>query len=46
MVHERYGTSMHEAEDLPDGELRTEMVTKYAERATQAEERMAQMQAK
>ena len=46
MVHERYGTSMHEAEDLPDGELLTEVVTKYAERATQAEERMAHMEAK
>ena len=37
---------MHVAEDLTDGYLLTEAVTKYVERATQAEERMAQMEVK
>ena len=37
---------MHVAEDLTDGYLLTEAVTKYAERTTQAEERMAQMEVK
>ena len=46
MGQEGYGTAMHATEDLSDGELMTEAVTKYAERDTQAEERMAQMEAK
>ena len=46
MGQEGYGTDMHAVEDLTDGDLLAELVTKYAERATQAEERMAQMDAK
>ena len=41
-----YGTAMHVAEDLMDRDLLDEAVTKYAEKVTQAEERMAQMEAK
>ena len=41
-----YGISMHTTEDLTDGDSLTEAVPKYAERATQAEEIMAQMKAK
>ena len=37
---------MHAAEDLTDGDYLTEAVTKHAEIPTQAEERMAQMEAK
>ena len=43
---EGYGTAMNNAEDLTDGDSLTEAVKKYVERATQAEERMAQMEAK
>ena len=43
---EGYGTYMHAVEYLTDGDFLTEAVTKYAERATQAEERMAQMEVK
>ena len=32
-----YGISMHTTEDLTDGDSLTEAVSKYAERATQAE---------
>ena len=46
MVQEGYVIAMHATEDLNDGYLPTEAVTKYAERATQAEERMAQMEEK
>ena len=46
MGQKRYRTSMHTAEYLTDGDLLTEEVTKYAEIATQAEEKMAQMRAK
>ena len=46
MGQEGYVTSMHAAEDLTDGDFLTEAVKKYAERATQAEERMAKMEAK
>ena len=45
MGREGYGTAMHAAEKLTDGDSMTEAVTKYVERATQAEERMAQMEA-
>ena len=38
---ERYGTSMHAREDLTHEDFLTEAVIKYAERSTQAEERMA-----
>ena len=34
---------MHVAEDLTGGDFLTEEVVKYAERATQAEDRMAQI---
>ena len=33
---EGYGKSTHAAEDLTDGDFLTEVVTQYAERATQA----------
>ena len=46
MGQEGYGTAIHAAEDLTDGDSLTESVTKYVERATQAEECMAQMEAK
>ena len=46
MGQEQYITSLHAAEDLTDGYFLTEAVTKYAERETQAEERMAQMETK
>ena len=46
MGQEGYGNSMHATEDLTEGNSLTEAITKYAERATQAEERMAQMEAK
>ena len=46
MGQEGYGTAMNNAEDLTDGDSLTEAVKKYVERATQAEERMAQMEAK
>ena len=46
MVQDGYGTAMHAAEDLTDGGSLTEAVTKYAERATQSEEQMAQIKAK
>ena len=46
MGQEGYGTAMNAVEDLNDGDSLTEAVTKYAKRATQAEERMAQMEAK
>ena len=41
MGQELYGTAKHATEYLTDGNSLTEAVTKYAERATQAEERMA-----
>ena len=41
-----YGTAMHVAGDLTDADSLTEAVKKYAERATQAEERMTQMEVK
>ena len=41
MGKEGYGTSMHAADDLTDGDSLTEAVTKYVERVTQAEESMA-----
>ena len=41
MGQEVYGTAMHAAEDLTNTYFLTEAVTKYADRATQAEERMA-----
>ena len=44
MGQEGYGTAMHAAEDLTDGDLLMEPVKKYAERATQVEEHMAQME--
>ena len=46
MGKEEYGTAMHAAEDLTDGDSLTRSVTKYAERATLAEEHIAQMEAK
>ena len=46
MVQEGYSIDMHSAEDLTDGDSMTEAVKKYAEGATQAEERMVQMEAK
>ena len=46
MGQEGYGTSMHDAEELTDGNSLREAVTKYAERATQEKERMAQMEEK
>ena len=46
MGQEGYGTAMNAAEDLTNGYLTTEEETKYAERATKAEEQMAQMEAK
>ena len=46
MGQEGYGTAMHAAEDLTNGDLLTEAVTKYAERETQADECMAYMEAK
>ena len=45
MGKERYGTAMQSAEDLNYGDLLTEAVTKYAERATQAEGKLFQMEA-
>ena len=39
-----YGTAIHVAGDLTDADSLTEAVKKYAERATQEEERMAQME--
>ena len=41
MGKEGCGTAMHTAEDLTYGDFLTEAVIKYAERATQDEERMA-----
>ena len=46
MIQEGYVTALHAAEDLTDGDSLTEAVKKYVERATQSEERMAQMEAK
>ena len=46
MGQEVYGAFMNAAEDLTDGDSLTEAITKYTERATQAEEHMAQMEAK
>ena len=46
MGQEGYGAAMHAVEDLADEDLLTESVTKYAERATLAEEHIAQMEAK
>ena len=46
MGREGYGPALHAAEDLTDGDLLTDTVTKYAERATQTEECMAQMEEK
>ena len=46
MGQEGYGTAMHAVEKLTDGDFLTEAVTKYAERATQTEARMAQMEVK
>ena len=46
MWQEDYGTAMHAAEELTDGDQPTKEVTEYAERAIQAEERMAQMEEK
>ena len=37
---------MNATEYLTDGDFLTEAITNYAERATQAEERMSQMEAK
>ena len=45
MSQEGYGTAMHSAEDQTDRNLLTEAVTKYAERATQAEGKLFQMEA-
>ena len=45
MGQQGYGTAMNYAEDLTDWDFLTEAVTKYANRSTQAEERMAQMEA-
>ena len=46
MGQDGYGTVMHAAEDLTDGDSLTEAVTKYEDRETQAEARMVQMEAK
>ena len=46
MGQEGYVIALHATEDLTDGDLLTEAVTKCAERSMQAEERMAQMEAK
>ena len=46
MGREGYGPALHAAEDLTDGDLLTDTVTKYAERATHAEYRMSHMEAK
>ena len=46
VVHEVYGTAMNTTEDITDGHLLTEAVTKYAARATQSGERMVQMEEK
>ena len=46
MGQEAFGTAMHVAEDLTDGYFLTEAVTKYADRETQVEERMAKMEEK
>ena len=46
MGQEGYGTAMHGAGYLTDRDSLTEGVKKYAERSTQAEERMAHMEAK
>ena len=46
MVKDGCGTTVHTAEDLTDGDFLTEAVIKYAERATQDEELMAQMEEK
>ena len=46
MGQEGYGTAMHNAEELTNGNSLTEAVTKYAEREIQEEERMAQMEEK
>ena len=46
MQQEGYVEYIHTTEDLADGYSLTEAVTKYAERANQAEERIAQMEAK
>ena len=43
---EGYGTAMHAAEELTNGDSLTGAVTKYVKRATQTEERMAQMEVK
>ena len=44
MGQEGYGIALHSREDLTDGYSLTEAVTKCAERTTQAEECMAQME--
>ena len=46
MVQEGYGTAIHAVEDLTYGVSIMEKVTKYVEKATHEEERMAQMEAK
>ena len=46
MGQEGYITAMHAAKDLTDGYLLTKAVTKHAERVTQVEEHMAQMEEK
>ena len=46
MRQEGCDTAMHTTEDLTDGYFLTGAVTKYIEREMQAEERMAQMEAK
>ena len=46
MGQEGYGTAMHNAEELTNGNSLTEAVTKYAQREIQEEERMAQMEEK
>ena len=46
LVKYSYRTGMHAREDLTDEYSLTQAVTKYAERATQAEQRKAQMEAK
>ena len=45
MGQEGCGTALHAVEDLTDIYFLTEVVTKYVEIATQAEERMAHMEA-
>ena len=46
MGQEGYDTAMRTANDLTNRYFLTKAVTKYAEKAKQAKERMAQMEAK